>query len=108
MLQAYLHHAALSLVDPFDVSHDALRVLEFHVFWVEIHAQRLTSKFRDWYIESRDSCCAEYESYNRGHNFIIQKLYQSEICDIFLHFDMILLFRWRFFISWIIFYFKKF
>ena len=29
-------------MDPFDVSHDALCVLEFHAFYAEIDAQRLT------------------------------------------------------------------
>ena len=32
---------------PFDVSHDALRLLELHAFGAEIHAWRLTSESRD-------------------------------------------------------------
>ena len=65
---------------------DALCLLELHAFGAEIHAQRFMSESGDWYIGSRDSCCAEYEIYTRSHHFIIPKPYQSEICDIFLHF----------------------
>ena len=71
---------------PFDVSHDAFHFLELHAFGAEIHAWRLMSESRDWYIGSRDSCCAEYEIYTRSHHFIIPKPYQSEIYDTFLHF----------------------
>ena len=43
----------------------------------------------DRYIDLRDRCCAEYEFYSGRDHFIIPKLHQSDICDIFLYFDMI-------------------